>query len=196
MEQRISLVTLGVRDLQRARKFYEALGWSAPSSPTTRSPSTRRVESSSASGPRSAVMARPEWSWRITSGRPRRSTSYSLTPSAPAGPLSDRRNGPNGAATPVPSPIPKGMCGRSPTIQVGRWQTMAQSGSRSRLPIRLPVAPGTRWRRAEHLVPEHVGTGERRAVECVEKGRHADPFDPARAYQSDRIEAIRRVAVV
>ena len=71
---------------------------------------------------------------------------------------------------------------------------MAQSGSRSRLPIRLPVAPGTRWRRAEHLVPEHVGTGERRAVECVEKGRHADPFDPARAYQSDRIEAIRYLA--
>ena len=28
MEQRISLVTLGVRDLQQARKFYEALGWS------------------------------------------------------------------------------------------------------------------------------------------------------------------------
>jgi uncharacterized protein len=27
MEQRVSLVTLGVRDLARARKFYEALGW-------------------------------------------------------------------------------------------------------------------------------------------------------------------------
>jgi len=27
MEQRISLVTLGVTDLQRARAFYEALGW-------------------------------------------------------------------------------------------------------------------------------------------------------------------------
>ncbi|MFE5537545.1 VOC family protein [Streptomyces sp. NPDC056492] len=27
MEQRISLVTLGVRDLARARRFYEALGW-------------------------------------------------------------------------------------------------------------------------------------------------------------------------
>jgi catechol 2,3-dioxygenase-like lactoylglutathione lyase family enzyme len=27
MEQRISLVTLGVRDLARARAFYEALGW-------------------------------------------------------------------------------------------------------------------------------------------------------------------------
>ncbi|MFK0238116.1 VOC family protein [Streptomyces vinaceus] len=27
MEQRITLVTLGVRDLSRARRFYEALGW-------------------------------------------------------------------------------------------------------------------------------------------------------------------------
>ena len=27
MEQRISLVTLGVRDLERSRAFYEALGW-------------------------------------------------------------------------------------------------------------------------------------------------------------------------
>lgn len=27
MEQRISLVTLGVRDMARARAFYEALGW-------------------------------------------------------------------------------------------------------------------------------------------------------------------------
>ncbi|MET9700890.1 VOC family protein [Streptomyces sp. NPDC006529] len=27
MEQRISLVTLGVHDLDRARRFYEALGW-------------------------------------------------------------------------------------------------------------------------------------------------------------------------
>ena len=27
MEQRVSLITLGVRDLARARTFYEALGW-------------------------------------------------------------------------------------------------------------------------------------------------------------------------
>ncbi|TDR54323.1 hypothetical protein DFP85_10796 [Halomonas ventosae] len=29
MEQRISLITLGVGDLARARRFYEALGWQA-----------------------------------------------------------------------------------------------------------------------------------------------------------------------
>jgi uncharacterized protein len=28
MDQRLSLITLGISDLERARKFYEALGWS------------------------------------------------------------------------------------------------------------------------------------------------------------------------
>jgi len=32
MEQRLSLVTLGVTDLDRARRFYEELGWSTPPS--------------------------------------------------------------------------------------------------------------------------------------------------------------------
>jgi catechol 2,3-dioxygenase-like lactoylglutathione lyase family enzyme len=27
MDQRISLITLGVRDLERARAFYDGLGW-------------------------------------------------------------------------------------------------------------------------------------------------------------------------
>lgn len=33
MEQRISLITLGVEDLARARHFYEALGWTASTAP-------------------------------------------------------------------------------------------------------------------------------------------------------------------
>src|SRR5258708_1051592 len=33
MEQRISLVTLGVADLARARAFYEELGWSGAQQP-------------------------------------------------------------------------------------------------------------------------------------------------------------------
>ena len=33
MRQRLSLVTLGVRDLARARHFYEALGWETEASP-------------------------------------------------------------------------------------------------------------------------------------------------------------------
>jgi catechol 2,3-dioxygenase-like lactoylglutathione lyase family enzyme len=33
MEQRVSLITLGVADLDRARRFYTALGWSPATSP-------------------------------------------------------------------------------------------------------------------------------------------------------------------
>src|ERR671915_933112 len=33
MEQRVSLITLGVRDLDRARRFYEALGWTTRADP-------------------------------------------------------------------------------------------------------------------------------------------------------------------
>jgi uncharacterized protein len=33
MDQRLSVVTLGVRDLQRARAFYEALGWRTGAGP-------------------------------------------------------------------------------------------------------------------------------------------------------------------
>jgi catechol 2,3-dioxygenase-like lactoylglutathione lyase family enzyme len=33
MEQRVSLVTLGVSDLSRSRAFYEALGWRSDSKP-------------------------------------------------------------------------------------------------------------------------------------------------------------------
>jgi catechol 2,3-dioxygenase-like lactoylglutathione lyase family enzyme len=33
VEQRLSLVTLGVADLERARSFYEALGWSTGAEP-------------------------------------------------------------------------------------------------------------------------------------------------------------------
>jgi hypothetical protein len=33
MEQRVSLITLGVSDLARARGFYEALGWKTGAAP-------------------------------------------------------------------------------------------------------------------------------------------------------------------
>ena len=33
MEQRLSLITLGVRDLARSRAFYEALGWTTGAAP-------------------------------------------------------------------------------------------------------------------------------------------------------------------
>jgi uncharacterized protein len=33
MDQRVSLITLGVADLNRAREFYEALGWTSGAAP-------------------------------------------------------------------------------------------------------------------------------------------------------------------
>jgi catechol 2,3-dioxygenase-like lactoylglutathione lyase family enzyme len=33
MEQRLSLITLGVNDLERARRFYEGLGWKTGAAP-------------------------------------------------------------------------------------------------------------------------------------------------------------------
>ncbi len=33
MEQRVSLITLGVADLARARRFYEAMGWHSDTDP-------------------------------------------------------------------------------------------------------------------------------------------------------------------
>jgi predicted lactoylglutathione lyase len=33
MEQRVSVITLGVRDLEGARAFYEALGWNTQAQP-------------------------------------------------------------------------------------------------------------------------------------------------------------------
>jgi predicted lactoylglutathione lyase len=34
MEQRVSLVTIGVSDLERSRRFYEALGWKTAAAPS------------------------------------------------------------------------------------------------------------------------------------------------------------------
>ena len=41
MKQRVSLVTLGVADLGRARAFYEGLGWTTGAAPMTTSSSSR-----------------------------------------------------------------------------------------------------------------------------------------------------------
>ena len=43
MQQRVSLITLGVADLSRARAFYEKLGWRTRADQTTMSSSFRRA---------------------------------------------------------------------------------------------------------------------------------------------------------
>ena len=44
MKQRVSLITIGVADLQRSRRFYEALGWQPAPSPRTTSSSIQTGE--------------------------------------------------------------------------------------------------------------------------------------------------------
>ena len=70
MIQRVSLITLGVRDLARARRFYEALGWTTRrGSPTTTSSSSRRAAT---------------WSWRSGTAPGSRRTARSRTAAAGA----------------------------------------------------------------------------------------------------------------
>lgn len=40
MKQRVNLVTLGVSDLARARRFYEAIGWNTGAEPGDDAPSS------------------------------------------------------------------------------------------------------------------------------------------------------------
>src|SRR6266852_5694773 len=126
MEQRISLVTLGVRDLGRARAFYEALGWSGAQQPDD------EVAFYQAGGMIFGL-------WAALGGH-----------GAPGIELAHN----------VPSPTRKAMCGRSPTIPAGNSPATAPSGSVSAARS-APVRPARAWRRSEHLVPEHVGAGQR-----------------------------------
>ena len=42
MQQRVSLITLGVADVRAAREFYERLGWSAPTTARRRASRSSR----------------------------------------------------------------------------------------------------------------------------------------------------------
>jgi catechol 2,3-dioxygenase-like lactoylglutathione lyase family enzyme len=53
MEQRITLITLGVADVARARRFYEALGWKASDT------STEGIVYFNAGGPALVLFGRP-----------------------------------------------------------------------------------------------------------------------------------------
>ena len=83
MEQRLSLVTLGVADLARSRAFYEALGWATGAEPDDDVVFFQaggmivalwgRIELAGDSG----VRTRAVWAaspWPTTFGRRRRST--------------------------------------------------------------------------------------------------------------------------
>ena len=99
MEQRISLVTLGVADLARARAFYEALGWRGGQQPDA------EVCFYQAGG-----MVFGLWS-------------------ALGAPSSGRRCWPSGAARPERSPTPTATSGRWRTTPPGPSMTTARSVS-------------------------------------------------------------------
>lgn len=134
MEQRLSLVTLGVADIGRARAFYEALGWSG------QSPDGEVVffqaggmivglwgreqlaDDSARPGPWRLGRRHPRPQRRIT---PRRSTQSWPRRSPLARRSVGRVHARLGAATRGSSSIPMVIPGRWPTIPAGRSRPTA-----------------------------------------------------------------------
>ena len=128
MEQRLSLVTLGVRDLARARAFYEALGWSGESPPSG------EVVFFQAGGMIVALWGREELAIDSTvedgGGWGGVTLAYNVASpaevdavleeaAAPARRSGGRARRRSGAATPGCSSIPKVTRGRSRTTRTG-----------------------------------------------------------------------------
>lgn len=120
MEPRISLVTLGVADLPRARSFYEALGWEGAQQPDD------KVCFFQAGGMVLGLWAAlgghgaPGSSSPTTSARPKRSALSYQRRSEPVALSCDPRRVPSGVVHQEPSPILTGTYGRSPTTPGGR----------------------------------------------------------------------------
>src|SRR5688500_20401920 len=114
--RRISLITLGVDDVPRAKAFYEALGWSCSSAsvegevaflPTADSVLAlwgRQALADEVGVP--AARASATWPWPSTSTRKRTSPECWTRPWAPVAGWGRRRREPTGAASPATSPTP------------------------------------------------------------------------------------------
>ena len=135
MEQRLSLVTLGVTDIDRARRFYEALGWSGESP-------DGEVYFFQAGGMILALWSRSELAADsvVTDGGGWGGVTLAHNVASPeavdvvlaeaeaAGGTSDGpARPPRGVATPVSSSIPTGTPGRWPTTRTGCWPRTAPS---------------------------------------------------------------------
>ena len=129
MEQRISLVTLGVSDLARARSFYEAMGWGGAQQPD------EEVCFFQAGG---MVLGL----WTALGGHgapgielaqnvraPEEVAGYLPRPSRPAGRSCGRRHAPSGAACLERSPTLMATCGKSRTTRAGPSPTTGPSVS-------------------------------------------------------------------
>src|SRR5215211_6692509 len=117
VEQRISLVTLGVTDLHRARSFYEAMGWVGAQQPND------EVCFFQAGG-----LVLGLWIALGGHGAPGVELAHNVrAPEEDAVVLAEAeqaggkivRHAPSGAACPEPSPTPTATCGKSPTTRAG-----------------------------------------------------------------------------
>ena len=157
MEQRVSLITLGVRDLARARAFYEALGW------VTRAKPDDDVVFFQAGGLVFALWGRDQLAedsgvedaggWGgVTLAHNVRSPGRgglrrSRRPAAPARTSSASRRRRSGAATRRRSSTRRATRGRWPTTRAGRSTTTAPSSCRPTSPT--AASPCTRLARDE-----------------------------------------------
>ncbi len=136
MEQRLSLVTLGVSDLQRARRFYAALGWA----PAANSPDD--VAFYQAGGMIVGLWDRTSLAQdsTVTDGggwggvtlahnvRSPAEVDAVIEEARAAGAVIGREPpAPSGAGTPDFSSIPTGTPGKSPTTRAGRYSPTAAS---------------------------------------------------------------------
>ena len=136
MEQRLSLITLGVRDLARAKRFYEALGWTSGAAPAD------DVVFFQAGGMIIALWGRDQLAedsgvedsggWGgITLAYNVRSPAEvdAVIAEAEAAGATIRDTAPrrSGAATRASSSTPTATRGRSPTTRTGRSPTTAPS---------------------------------------------------------------------
>ena len=140
MEQRLSLVTLGVSDVPAARAFYEALGWTCDTDPAL------DVAFFQLGGIALAVWDRKllaEDSTVVDRGgfggvtlaynvRSAEEVDAVLAEAEAAGATIGRRaRARSGAATQACSSTPTATRGRSPTTRTGRSRTTGRSGSSS-----------------------------------------------------------------
>lgn len=121
VEQRVSIVTLGVSDIARSRGFYEALGWRGQEVEETvffqaggeaivlwAATSSRPTPESRTTAPRSAGS-----SLRTRCGPPRRSMKSCVSRPQPERPSPDSRPTPSAEVTQAASEILMAICGRS-----------------------------------------------------------------------------------
>lgn len=140
MEQRISLITLGVADVQRARAFYQRLGWEGQEIEETvfiraggialvlwgrdKLALDCGVTDDQATGFSGIVLAH--------NVRSKAEVDDEIATAEGAGAtVTGDRPRRSMAATPASSPISTATCGKLRTIRASHWQTMARSASPS-----------------------------------------------------------------